>query len=44
MELLLFRSEEGVPTEHEETVRQQILDGLMADKGGEEQVSTPPEF
>jgi len=38
------RREEGVPTEHEETVRQQILDGLMADKGGEEQVSTPPEF
>lgn len=23
------RREEGVPTEHEETVRQQILDGLM---------------
>ena len=29
--------EEGVPTEHEETVRQQILDGLIADKGGDGQ-------
>jgi hypothetical protein len=34
------RREESVPTEHEETVRQQILDGLIADKGGDEQVST----
>jgi hypothetical protein len=34
------RREEGVPTEHEETVRQQILDGLIADKGGDQQVST----
>jgi hypothetical protein len=34
------RREESVPTEHEENVRQQILDGLIADKGGEEQVST----
>jgi hypothetical protein len=34
------RREEGVPTEHEENVRQQILDGLIADKGGEEQIST----
>jgi len=25
------RREEGVGTEHEETVRQQILDGLIAD-------------
>jgi hypothetical protein len=38
----LFRSGErkAVPTEHEETVRQQILDGLIADKGGDGQVST----
>ena len=34
------RREEGVPTEHEETVRQQILDGLIADKGGDQQIST----
>src|SRR5262245_36539088 len=34
------RREEGIPTEHEETVRQQILDGLIADKGGDDQVST----
>jgi hypothetical protein len=34
------RHEEGIPTEHEETIRQQILDGLIADKGGDEQVST----
>jgi hypothetical protein len=34
------RREEGVPTEHEENVRQQILDGLIADKGGDDQVST----
>jgi hypothetical protein len=33
------RREEGVPTEHEETVRQPILHGLIADKGGDEQVS-----
>jgi hypothetical protein len=26
------RREEGVPTQHEETVRQQLLDGLIADK------------
>jgi hypothetical protein len=38
--LRLFRSGEGVPTQHEENVRQQILDGLIADKGGEEQLST----
>jgi hypothetical protein len=31
---------QGVPTQHEETVRQQILDGLIADKGGDEQIST----
>jgi hypothetical protein len=34
------RREESVNTEHEETVRQQILDGLIADKGGDEQIST----
>src|SRR4030095_3436088 len=33
------RREEGSPTEHEENVRQQILDGLIADKGGDQQVS-----
>ncbi len=31
------RREDGIPTEHEEGV--QILDGLIADKGGDEQVS-----
>src|SRR5262245_35158947 len=34
------RREESIPTEHEENVRQQILDGLIADKGGDEQIST----
>ena len=34
------RREEGVPTQHEENVRQQILEGLIADKGGDDQVST----
>ena len=34
------RREEGISTEHEKTVRQQILDGLIADKGGDEQIST----
>jgi hypothetical protein len=34
------RREESITTEHEESVRQQILDGLIADKGGDEQVST----
>ena len=34
------RREEGVNTEHDESVRQQILDGLIADKGGDEQIST----
>jgi hypothetical protein len=34
------RREEDIPTEHEESVRQQILDGLIADKGGDEQIST----
>jgi hypothetical protein len=35
------RREESITTEHEENVRQQILDGLMADKEGQE-VLTPP--
>jgi hypothetical protein len=34
------RREEDIPTQHEENVRQQILEGLIADKGGEEQIST----
>ena len=34
------RREESVTTEHEEGVRQQILDGLIADKGGDQQIST----
>src|SRR6266581_4546215 len=34
------RRQEGVPTEHEDTVRQQILEGLIADQGGDEQIST----
>ena len=34
------RREERITTEHEENVRQQILDGLIADKGGDEQIST----
>jgi hypothetical protein len=34
------RREESVTTEHEESVRQQILDGLIADKGGDQQIST----
>jgi hypothetical protein len=34
------RREEGVPTQHEENVRQQILEGLIADKGGDDQIST----
>jgi hypothetical protein len=33
------RREESIPTEHEEGVRQQILDGLIADKGGDERIS-----
>jgi hypothetical protein len=38
------RREESITTEHEENVRQQILDGLLADKGGEKQISMPPGF
>ena len=34
------RREEGVPTQLEENVRQQILEGLIADKGGDDQIST----
>jgi hypothetical protein len=34
------RREESVTTEHEENVRQQILQGLIADKGGDQQIST----
>jgi hypothetical protein len=34
------RREEAVTTEHEESVRQQILEGLIADKGGDQQIST----
>jgi hypothetical protein len=34
------RRDEGLPTEHEENVRQQILEGLIADKGGDDQIST----
>jgi hypothetical protein len=34
------RREESVTTEYEEGVRQQILEGLIADKGGDEQIST----
>jgi hypothetical protein len=34
------RRQEGVPTEHEDSVRQQILEGLIADKGGDQQIST----
>jgi hypothetical protein len=35
------RREEGVPTEHEESVRQQILEGLIAGKGGDHQIRSP---
>ena len=38
------RREESVTTEHEESVRQQILDGLIADKGGDQQISTATGF
>src|SRR5262245_55429445 len=34
------RRDEGVSTQHEENVRQQILEGLIADKDGDEQIST----
>jgi hypothetical protein len=34
------RREEGIAIDHEESVRQQILEGLIADKGGDDQIST----
>ena len=34
------RHENSITTEHEESVRQQILDGLITDKGGDDQIST----
>src|SRR5262245_26203063 len=34
------RREESLATEYEDGVRQQILGGLIADKGGDEQIST----
>src|SRR5262244_722232 len=34
------RRGESITTEYEEGVRQEILDGLVADKGGNQQVST----
>jgi hypothetical protein len=38
------RHEESVTTEHEENVTKQILEGLTADKGGDDQVRPPPGF
>ena len=38
------RREEGIPTEHEENIRQQILDGLIADEGGMSRSRRPPGF
>src|SRR5262249_39781904 len=34
------RRDESITSEHEDSVRQQILDGLIADKGGDRQIST----
>ena len=34
----------GIPTDHEESVRQQILEGLIADKGGVSRYRRPPGF
>jgi hypothetical protein len=34
------RREESITTEHEESIIQQILEGLIADKGGDAQIST----
>ena len=38
------RREESIPTEQEESVRQQILDGLIADKAVTSRYRRPPEF
>jgi hypothetical protein len=38
------RREEGIPTAYEENVRQQILDGLIADKGGNDKMNTAMEL
>jgi len=38
------RREGSTITEHEESVRQQILDGLIADKGGMIRYRRPPGF
>ena len=35
------RREKSIPTQQEESVRQQILDGLIADKGGDNQTAPP---
>lgn len=34
------RREDGVTTEREETIKSQILQGLIADRGGDDQIST----
>jgi len=34
------RRDEGISTQHEENIRQPILEGLIADKGGDDQIST----
>jgi len=38
------RREESITTEHEESVRQHILDGLIADKGAASKYRQPPGF
>jgi hypothetical protein len=38
------RREESITTEYEEGVRQQILDGLIADKGGDSRYRRPQGF
>ena len=38
------RREEGIPTEHEENVRQQILDGLKPIRAGTSRFRPPPGF
>jgi hypothetical protein len=37
---LAHRRADGVLSEHEQSIRDEILAGLMADKGGEQQIST----